>query len=84
MHTRSPNPSWQVRDMLTTSHEQQLLRSGQATSPSLKRDAVLVDAVVNTIGFPLVGGPAGGRAGWLGGRAGGFLQTRWWAGGVGE
>ena len=51
---------WQVRDLLTTSHEQQLVRGGQVTSPTLKRDAVLVDAVVNTIGFPLVGGPAGG------------------------
>ncbi|GAB4822001.1 hypothetical protein N2152v2_009047 [Parachlorella kessleri] len=49
----------QVRDLLTTSHEQQLVRGGQVTSPTLKRDAVLVDAVVNTIGFPLVGGPAG-------------------------
>lgn len=48
-----------MRDLLTTEHEQQLLRSGQAPSSSLKRDAVLVDAVVNTIGFPLVGGPAG-------------------------
>ena len=48
-----------MRDLLTTAHEQALLRSGQATSPTLKRDAVLVDAVVNTIGFPLVGGPAG-------------------------
>lgn len=27
--------------------------------PSLKRDAAAVDAVVSTVGFPLVGGPAG-------------------------
>lgn len=26
---------------------------------SLKKDAALVDAVVSTVGFPLVGGPAG-------------------------
>jgi magnesium chelatase subunit H len=27
--------------------------------PSLKKDPALVDAVVSTVGFPLVGGPAG-------------------------
>ncbi|PSC71131.1 protoporphyrin IX magnesium chelatase [Micractinium conductrix] len=48
-----------VRDMLTTTHEQQLLKAGGQTSPTLRRDAVLVDAIVNTVGFPLVGGPAG-------------------------
>ncbi|EFN54112.1 hypothetical protein CHLNCDRAFT_25038 [Chlorella variabilis] len=48
-----------VRDSLTTTHEQQLLRSGVQTSPTLSREAVLVDAIVNTVGFPLVGGPAG-------------------------
>ena len=48
-----------VRDALTTTHEQALLRQGRPTSPTLKSDAALVDAVVNTIGFPLVGGPAG-------------------------
>eukprot|EP00884_Botryococcus_braunii_P009534 jgi/Botrbrau1/18582/Bobra.0367s0024.1 len=49
-----------VRDQLTTAHEQQLLKSGQGgVSPTLRRDAVMVDSVVNTIGFPLVGGPAG-------------------------
>lgn len=45
-----------VRDLFTSSHEQQTLSS----SPS---DAVAVDAVVNTIGFPLVGGPAGSMEG---------------------
>ena len=54
-----PPLALQVRDMLTTTHEQQLLRAGGQTSPTLRRDAVLVDAVVNTVGFPLVGGPAG-------------------------
>lgn len=48
-----------VRDQLTTEHEKGLLRSGIKTSPTLLSDAVMVDAVVNTIGFPLVGGPAG-------------------------
>lgn len=52
-----------VRDVLTTVHEQQLLKtqasSCSGVSSTLKSDAVMVDAVVNTIGFPLVGGPAG-------------------------
>jgi magnesium chelatase subunit H len=48
-----------VRDQLTTAHEKSLLASGQRTSPTLRTDAVKVDAIVNTIGFPLVGGPAG-------------------------
>ena len=48
-----------VRDQLTTTHEASLLAAGQATSPTLHRNAVRVDAIVNTIGFPLVGGPAG-------------------------
>jgi hypothetical protein len=38
----------QVRDSLTTTNEQQLLRVGQQTSPTLSRDAVMVDAIVNT------------------------------------
>ena len=48
-----------VRDQLTTAHEAWLLASGQRTSPTLQWNAVKVDAIVNTIGFPLVGGPAG-------------------------
>jgi magnesium chelatase subunit H len=54
-----------VRDVLTSVHEQQLLKTQSSSSPpssvssTLKSDAVVVDAVVNTIGFPLVGGPAG-------------------------
>lgn len=50
-----------VRDLLTSQHEIQKVRQG-----TLKRDrtyqpskAVVVDAIVNTVGFPLVGGPAG-------------------------
>ena len=50
----------QVRDLLTTEHEQQLKRRGQpGPASSLSRDAIRVDAIVSTIGFPLVGGPAG-------------------------
>ena len=52
--------SFQVRDLLTTEHEQQLKKSKQSgPASSLSKDAVVVDAVVSTIGFPLVGGPAG-------------------------
>ena len=32
---------------------------GRLQQGSLQRDAVAVDAVVSTVGFPLVGGPAG-------------------------
>jgi len=32
---------------------------GQIQRGTLQRDAVKVDAVISTIGFPLVGGPAG-------------------------
>jgi hypothetical protein len=44
------------RDLLTSSHERRLLRGGDGgyANPSLSRDAVDVDAIVNTIGFPLV------------------------------
>ena len=50
----------QVRDLLTTEHEQQLNKTGQpGPASSLSRDAITVDAIVSTIGFPLVGGPAG-------------------------
>ncbi|KAK9860391.1 hypothetical protein WJX84_004358 [Apatococcus fuscideae] len=49
-----------VRDQLTSQHEQELVRLGKpGPSSSLRKDAVLVDTVVSTIGFPLVGGPAG-------------------------
>jgi hypothetical protein len=45
-----------VRDLLTTDNEQRMLAQGQigSISPTLKKDAVRVDAVVSTIGFPLV------------------------------
>jgi magnesium chelatase subunit H len=48
-----------VRDWLTTEYEQSQRKKGIIETPSLTSDAVEVDAIVSTIGFPLVGGPAG-------------------------
>lgn len=48
-----------VRDWLTTTHEQTQRQQGQLETRSLSDQAVNVDAIVSTIGFPLVGGPAG-------------------------
>lgn len=48
-----------VRDLLTTAYEQAERRKGVRVVDSLSGEAVEVDAIVNTIGFPLVGGPAG-------------------------
>ena len=48
-----------VRDMLTSEYEQQRRAEGVVEVDSLKQDATVVDAVVSTVGFPLVGGPAG-------------------------
>ena len=50
-----------VRDWLTSDREVKKVMSGAATrEPTYKpNEAAGVDAVVNTIGFPLVGGPAG-------------------------
>ncbi len=48
-----------VRDWLTTDYEQTQRAAGQVEFPSLSDQAVRVDAIVSTIGFPLVGGPAG-------------------------
>ena len=48
-----------VRDWLTTDYEQSQRQQGNKEILSLKDDAVKVDAIVSTIGFPLVGGPAG-------------------------
>jgi len=44
-----------VRDLLTTEHEATL----EDASKDLKKGHVRVDAIVSTVGFPLVGGPAG-------------------------
>ncbi|QCS49637.1 magnesium chelatase subunit H [Picosynechococcus sp. PCC 11901] len=48
-----------VRDWLTTDYEQHQRLHGQVAIKSLKADAVRVEGIVSTIGFPLVGGPAG-------------------------
>lgn len=44
-----------VRDVLTSAHEQQERANGNVVISSLKPNAIVVDAVVSTIGFPLVG-----------------------------
>lgn len=48
-----------VRDWMTTSYEQEQIKQGNKETLSLSKDAVKVDVIVSTIGFPLVGGPAG-------------------------
>ncbi|WP_107667634.1 magnesium chelatase subunit H [Cyanothece sp. BG0011] len=48
-----------VRDWLTTAYETQQRNLGNIEIRSLSKDAIEVDAIVSTIGFPLVGGPAG-------------------------
>lgn len=47
-----------VRDLLTSAHERAERAAGRVLVPSLKANAIQVDAVVSTIGFPLVGAPA--------------------------
>ncbi|MEA5619681.1 magnesium chelatase subunit H [Cronbergia sp. UHCC 0137] len=48
-----------VRDWMTTDYEKQQRQNGNIETPSLSTEAVKVNAIVSTIGFPLVGGPAG-------------------------
>ncbi|MFB2768976.1 magnesium chelatase subunit H [Pelatocladus sp. BLCC-F211] len=48
-----------VRDWITSDYETQQRQQGNVATPSLSGEAVKVDAIVSTIGFPLVGGPAG-------------------------
>ena len=50
-----------VRDWLTSTHETKGVALGSISRDSTYQEAasVRVDAIVNTIGFPLVGGPAG-------------------------
>lgn len=48
-----------VRDWLTTAYEQRQRQQGTVEILSLSPEAVEVDVIVSTIGFPLVGGPAG-------------------------
>ncbi|PXF40575.1 Magnesium-chelatase subunit H [Gracilariopsis chorda] len=53
-----------VRDYLTSEHKENKRMANERIYGSYKRGQVgLVDAVVSTIGFPLVGGPAGSMAG---------------------
>jgi magnesium chelatase subunit H len=48
-----------VRDWMTTAAETAQRKQGNIETLSLSPDAVEVDTIVSTIGFPLVGGPAG-------------------------
>jgi len=48
-----------VRDWMTTAYETAQRREGKIETLSLSNEAVEVNAIVSTIGFPLVGGPAG-------------------------
>ena len=48
-----------VRDWMTTAYEQEQRKQGKNETLSLSPEAVEVDAIASTIGFPLVGGPAG-------------------------
>ncbi|MEG4453815.1 cobaltochelatase subunit CobN [Microcoleus sp. N9_A1] len=52
-----------VRDWMTTAYETARRKQGNIETLSLSKDAVEVDAIVSTIGFPLVGGPAGSMEG---------------------
>ncbi len=44
-----------VRDWMTTDYETKQRQSGKMETPSLKEEAVKVDIIVSSIGFPLVG-----------------------------
>ncbi|MDB9468870.1 magnesium chelatase subunit H [Dolichospermum circinale] len=48
-----------VRDWMTSDYETQQRQLGNLETPSLSSEAVKINAIVSTIGFPLVGGPAG-------------------------
>ncbi|MGD2183027.1 magnesium chelatase subunit H [Lusitaniella coriacea] len=48
-----------VRDWMTTTYEQEQRNQGNIATNSLSPEAVPVDTIISTIGFPLVGGPAG-------------------------
>ena len=52
-----------VRDWMTTTDETARRKQGNIETLSLSKDAGEVDAIVSTIGFPLVGGPAGSMEG---------------------
>ncbi|NEO31863.1 MAG: magnesium chelatase subunit H [Symploca sp. SIO3C6] len=48
-----------VRDWMTSAYETAQRKLGKVATLSLSTEAMEVDAIVSTIGFPLVGGPAG-------------------------
>ena len=48
-----------VRDWMTSAYETSQRQQGNNATRSLSAEAMEVDAIVSTIGFPLVGGPAG-------------------------
>ncbi|MGD1912022.1 MAG: magnesium chelatase subunit H [Rivularia sp. (in: cyanobacteria)] len=48
-----------VRDWMTTDYETQQRQQGNKITLSLSPEAAKVDTIISTIGFPLVGGPAG-------------------------
>jgi len=48
-----------VRDWMTSAYETTQRERGNIETRSLSEEAVEVDAIASTIGFPLVGGPAG-------------------------
>ena len=48
-----------VRDWITSDYETQERQRGKIETLSLSAESVKIDAIVSTIGFPLVGGPAG-------------------------
>lgn len=48
-----------VRDWMSSTHEIAERARGNIETPSLSPESVAVEAIVSTIGFPLVGGPAG-------------------------
>ena len=52
-----------VRDWMTSAAETAQRKQGNVETLSLSQEAVEVDAIVSTIGFPLVGGPAGSMEG---------------------
>ena len=52
-----------VRDWMTTTDETAQRQPGNIQTPTPANQAVSVDAIVSTIGFPLVGGPAGSMEG---------------------
>ncbi|MDM7954152.1 MAG: cobaltochelatase subunit CobN [Cyanobium sp. CZS 25K] len=48
-----------VRDWMTSATELATAQAAEQPASGARREAVAVDAIVSTIGFPLVGGPAG-------------------------